>query len=160
MYNIVQHCTTLYNLVQPCTTLYNLVQPRKTLYNTDMSTHQRIGAVSAPLENSQRFQRILTFLSVKNSAKMCKNLQKVHLYSGKNRFFALKNRFSHCTDCTGVQFRADRAEISARFCFPSCSFMFSARKQREMPFFSKQREFALIFQREQKGCCRHVCKGN
>ena len=41
-----------------------------------MSTHQRIGAVSAPLENSQRFQRILTFLSVKNSAKIFKNLTK------------------------------------------------------------------------------------
>ena len=38
----------------------------------DMSTDQRIGAVSAPQENSQRFQRILKFFSVKISAKISK----------------------------------------------------------------------------------------
>jgi hypothetical protein len=34
-----------------------------------MSTAQRIGAVSAPTGNSQRFQRIFSLLSAKNRAK-------------------------------------------------------------------------------------------
>ena len=43
---------------------------------TDMSTHQRTGAVSAYFANSQRFQRIFSVLSAKISVKIFKNLTK------------------------------------------------------------------------------------
>ena len=98
-------------------------------------------------------------LFAKNSAKRRLFGQKQRektTFSAKRRHFRTEN----CTDCTGVQFRADLsaiALISARdqreILF---SFMFSARKQREMPIFPNQRGFALRKQREQKGCCRHV----
>ena len=122
-----------------------------------MSTHQRTGAVSAYFANSQRFQRIFSFLRAKISAKMCKNLQTVHMYSGKRRHFRTENTVQTVQVYSFALFQRQYADISARFCLPSW-------KQREisakMPFCAVQRELALIFQRKRKGCCRHVCYSN
>ena len=52
-----------------------------------MSTDQRTGAVSAPWANSQRFQRILKFFSVKISAEISKKCRRCSLYSEQRRHF-------------------------------------------------------------------------
>ena len=76
-----------------------------------MSTDQRIGAVSAPQENSQRFQRILKFLSAKNSVKIFK------LYTctvGKDDIFALKNRFFTVHVYSETTQRHQRADLALK----------------------------------------------
>ena len=116
------------------------------------------------LSAAGKFSAFSAYFKIFQRQKQRENLQTVHLYSGKNRLKTVFLYWKTGFDCTGVQFRADRADradLALIWRWKYLKFaeisLKSAWNQREMPFSANQRELALKNPREKKGCRRHVC---
>ena len=129
---------------------------RQKVWRMEPQTCRRISVLA--LFQRQReifsvFSVFFHFSAPKTARKEVRKCRLFPLYSGKRRHFRTEKLYI-LYRCTVSRWFALISRWNQREIL--FSFMFSARKQREMPIFPNQRDFALIFQREQKGCCRHV----